>query len=318
MNTENNNYISPSKLILNNWIFSIVLIFTEKSALSLLQKGCSLKQLVKLMKLDGELILHMLNLLIEYNYVTRKLANEYILSPNFTNELHAIGEEKLKAQLQSCFGKTQSLINSIRDNNYQHGWSHADEILLQAQGKVSEVIVTDVFNQSQELKSMLNRNNLKLLDIGAGVGRISIKFAELYPNIHITAVEPNEPQYFIANNNIEQSEYKPRIQLLKKFAHELKCDNQFDIIWLPQMFIANHVFSETLEILYRSLKPGGLLLSTTADYSNEQSNQVKLVFYLYGEARTAQELEENYTAMGFRQVKQFKNKNGVIALVAIK
>ncbi len=81
-----------------------------------------------------------------------------------------------------------------------------------------------------EIKRNLKTTPLRILDIGAGTGIISLMLAEAFPKAEVIALEINEDALLDARTNIDNSPYAKRITLLKQDFLTYKTDKAFNLI----------------------------------------------------------------------------------------
>ncbi len=72
--------------------------------------------------------------------------------------------------------------------------------------------------------------NIKVLDIGAGTGIISLMLAQVFPKAKVVALEIDEGACADARENIENSPFAERIKLLKQDFLTYKTSEKFDLI----------------------------------------------------------------------------------------
>ena len=115
-----------------------------------------------------------------------------------------------------------------------------------------------------------------VLDIGAGTGLLSLMLAQRYPDILIKAIEYDKDAASQAKENVAQSDWKERINVIEGDARTFTYPNKYDlIISNPPFFInsllgpadrknkSRHTLSldylDILQIFDKNLNPGGYL-----------------------------------------------------------
>jgi precorrin-6B methylase 2 len=99
-----------------------------------------------------------------------------------------------------------------------------------------------------------------LLDVGVGVGALSIAMLCHWPALRIVGVDPSPQAIAQAAANIRAVGLEPRIELRTCRGEEIADMNAFDLIFVPTAFIAK---AQVCAIVARSrlaLRPGGWLL----------------------------------------------------------
>ena len=78
----------------------------------------------------------------------------------------------------------------------------------------------------------LKKKKISLVDVGSGVGTISLIIAYMNEEINVTAIENNDSYLEIANENILRNNFQKKINLMKKDIFNIDNDliNRFDIV----------------------------------------------------------------------------------------
>lgn len=296
------------------WVFSALTALMESGVLAALQEQRSLDELQQISNLPREVLNQTLRLLIESGFI--------IFDEKFqlTQGMQELGIEKISAQLRIAFGINNEFIKSARNKNLKVGWNYTDETILQSQGIYSEYIVTDCLPQDKAISQLLSQPGSQFLDIGAGVGKISLCVCKHYPNAHVVALEPADAPFSLASQNISASPYAERIDLRKIYLQDLKDINRYDVIWFPQAFFPNEILETCLTKIWDALKPGGKLITSaiSADNKNETFYIRQLINSLYGGFRSAEELIEALTKTGFQEIKVFSEIAGYKTITTTK
>lgn len=301
------------------WTFASLSVIFETTIIEKLITGASLSLLEQSTKLPVSILEQILNLLTEAGFLTNS-DNYFKLSPGMFEYVEKFGIEHIKAQCRMAFGMSNEFIKSSRENKLIAGWHHTDESILQAQGKFSEQIVNEFFQQDSELQDALEQSGAHFLDVGAGVARITLRLCELYNNLRVTAVEPAGVPFSLAKINIEQSNYGDRIELRNTTIEALEDKNVFDVAWYPQVFFSDTAFTAGLNSVWRALKPGGKIL-VIAILANEKSPSVyvrKLINALQGGLRTVEEVSIALENSGFKDNKKMTDQSGSCQVIIAK
>lgn len=121
-----------------------------------------------------------------------------------------------------------------------------------------------------KLQSMKEaKPNLALLDVGAGSGTISVTFAELIPDGHVTGIDLNPDVLPRARSNAEAAGVR-NIKFLQGNVFELPFpDETFDISYCNQVLIHIGNLWDALREMLRVTKRGGIVAAREGDYETE-------------------------------------------------
>ena len=121
-----------------------------------------------------------------------------------------------------------------------------------------------------KLKSMKESNpHLRLLDVGAGSGTISVSFAKLIPDGHVMGVDVNTSILPRARAIAEKAGVK-NIDFQKGSVYELPFDDEtFDVTCCHQVLIHIGTPWDALREMLRVTKRGGVVAAREGDYETE-------------------------------------------------
>ncbi len=110
---------------------------------------------------------------------------------------------------------------------------------------------------SNELIEQLNFNeNYKVLDAGCGIGNITFKVAEIVKKGYVLGIDSSSSMIERCNENLKTTNTS-NVKFITKSIIKIDFANAFDVVFSNSVF---HWLKETekaLDLLYRSLKPGG-------------------------------------------------------------
>lgn len=148
--------------------------------------------------------------------------------------LYAHGEFALEAEQERCY--LGLLTDRVKGRPLQYITGTQEFMSLDFQVTPSvliprqdtEVLVEIVIKCAKEMR---DKNILKILDIGAGSGCISISLARYIDNCRITAVDISEEALKVAEGNAALNNVSSKIAFVKGSIFEnLNTDRQFDIV----------------------------------------------------------------------------------------
>src|ERR1700753_794480 len=121
-----------------------------------------------------------------------------------------------------------------------------------------------------KLQSMKESNpHLTLLDVGAGSGAISVSFAKLIPDGHVTGVDLN-PNILPRAQAVAETAGVTNVDFQQGSAFKLPFDDEtFDVVFCHQVLI--HIGSpwDALSEMLRVAKRGGIVAAREGDYEME-------------------------------------------------
>ena len=140
-------------------------------------------------------------------------------------------------------------------------WDHSHPSILLAQGQMS-TLLAGVF-QSLVLPSLGGDLATRLeagatfLDVGVGVGALSIALCRAWPTLRVVGVDPWEPALELAREQIAAAGLQDRIELRAGVVESLQDAAMYDLAWVPTFFISGAVLERALERVHAALRPDG-------------------------------------------------------------
>jgi ubiquinone/menaquinone biosynthesis C-methylase UbiE len=110
------------------------------------------------------------------------------------------------------------------------------------------------------LAERLGSPGASFLDVGVGVGALSIEMARLWPTLDIVGIDRWAPALALARERVQAAGLAERIALREQNAEELPDINSFDLAWIPGAFVSEAATPTLIGRIYRALRPGGWLL----------------------------------------------------------
>ena len=144
------------------------------------------------------------------------------------------------------------------------GWSHTEGDILQNTGDISAAFPaqwkTAIVPRLEGLAERLESADGTFLDVGVGVGALSIAMATLWPSLRIVGIDRWKPSLAVARERVQRLGLGTRIELREQTVEDLADSQVFDLVWLPSVFIGETVVGIALARLYHALRPGGWIL----------------------------------------------------------
>jgi SAM-dependent methyltransferase len=236
--------------------------------------------------------------------------HDFVASPDLVTVTSGRAKELLAADLRSTRLQTAELVErATRGTIALDGWSYSDPDLLEAQGLHSAQMVIPwverLFPNLEGLSERLREPTATFLDVGTGVGRLSIEMCRRFPNLRVVGIDPFDTALMLARRNVAEAGLDDRIQLRPERVEGLTDDRCYDLAWVPVLFMAADVAAQGLRRIRTALRPGGwaVLGSLAVDGTEIQPAVLRLVSLLYGSGRLLPEhAAAMLTAAGFGNV----------------
>ncbi len=111
----------------------------------------------------------------------------------------------------------------------------------------------------QKLQALLLRGDEHILDAGCGTGRVTTDLLQAFPHCRVTAVDASANMVEEAGKRL--SIFGPRVNVAQVDLLELPYESSFDVIFSTAVFHWIQDHNRLFQVLYRSLRPGGILLA---------------------------------------------------------
>src|SRR5262245_40357276 len=113
------------------------------------------------------------------------------------------------------------------------GWTHTEAEILQSTGEASAafplMLNRTIAPRLEGLTKRLESPDAAFLDVGVGVGGISIAMAHLWPSLRVVGIDPWRPALALAGENVMMAGLQTRIELREQLAQELVDIQAFDL-----------------------------------------------------------------------------------------
>ena len=142
-------------------------------------------------------------------------------------------------------------IDLIDDPTRPGQWTHTDPAIL-----------TGIGNGSAGLAPImaacgLGKPDARILDVGSGIGGLSMSMCRAYPSSTVVGLEPWVPSLAIARANVEANGLAERITFVQQTIEHYDDAEGFDLVWLPGPFLPEAILTAALARSYALTRPGG-------------------------------------------------------------
>jgi SAM-dependent methyltransferase len=230
----------------------------------------------------------------------------YRLAPGVLPSLDAPQRAALRGEYRSYLLQPAAYIGAAIGSGQPAGWRHTDPAILQAQGDSSGqfafALKAHIAPALGDLAERLGRPGVTFLDVGAGVGALSIAMCQAFPSLRVVGVDPYDVPLALARANVAAAGLGERIELRRAPIQELRDEAAFDLAWLPPFFLgAREVVAEALARIRAALRPGGWLLIPAVNPAAGEAQRTVWSFVLDswgGPVLLASDIEALLTAAG--------------------
>lgn len=200
------------------------------------------------------------------------------------------------------------------------GWAHTDAATLESGGEATQGFPTALARFAPEIPGLaarLEANDGSFLDVGTGVGRLSIAMARRWPLLRVVGIDRWAPSLALARGNVAAAGLEERIELREQAAEALPDEETFDLAWIPAPFIPPDALGSVIDRVRRALKPGGWLLFATAKPGEDLRGAVMRlrVAQFGGRPTTQDEAERLLSGAGFTEIRALPGPPGDFKLV---
>jgi SAM-dependent methyltransferase len=147
-------------------------------------------------------------------------------------------------------------------------WASEDpETILsfgRASGRGADVIADLLLPQLPAVAATFAAGRASFLDVGVGVGAISIRLVQRFPGTRAVGLDVLPDVLNLAKAEVAQSGVSESIELRLQSVSELRDQDQYDLAWVPQPFIPRPAFLDGIHNVFRALKPGAAMILPVA------------------------------------------------------
>jgi SAM-dependent methyltransferase len=227
------------------------------------------------------------------------------------------------ANLRSGLMQGLAFLDAADGDRPRVGWQHEDARILRGQGEGSVMLVRmmkqGIVPNLEGLAERFASSDARFLDVGVGVGALSVEMCRAFPKLTAVGLDVHEPALAIARENVASAQMNDRVELRKIMVEDLGDEAVFDFAWLPSFFMRNTRAAAAR--ICTALRPGGWVLCALvgAGGNAKQNAAWALAGELWGgEQLTPAEAAETLRVAGFSTVRELRTPAPGIAFVAAR
>ena len=254
------------RLIGSVWTFSALSYAAEKGILEQLDEPRTLSYISEHTEVPVALVERILDILVSLNLAQRE-GDIYTADKGLLPIVTPPRKAFFMGNLKSNYFESRNLIDSAREATTELGWSFTEPEILQSMGKAAFRLGDSMFRELVpklgDLASRLQLSSARFLDVGCGMGGISIAACYLLPDLYAVGLEPQDAPLNEARQNVTAAGLADRIELRKQAVEDMADEEAFDLVYLPQSYMSGDVVKVGLQNIWRGLRPGGWVLVQT-------------------------------------------------------
>ncbi len=182
------------------------------------------------------------------------------LDPTAVDALPAEARQAALGAIHAFFAQAADL---LAHPEHPPGWHHTDTAVIESQGRASAAIAGLVAGFAPALGDLGERlaaPGAAFLDVGVGVGWLSIAMARTFPHLTVTGLDIWAVALDRARRNVADAGLDDRIELREQDVILLDDLRAFDLVFLPGPFLPAEVVRVALLRGAAALRPGGWTL----------------------------------------------------------
>jgi predicted O-methyltransferase YrrM len=296
-------------LIDSTWAFSALVSAIETGLIGALDPSCTAAEAAAKANLSDGIATALLDILVSLG-VARREGDRYLGAPGLRDFMRASQPEDILAWLRSAHFQSRAMVDAARRRELGPGWNYTDPEILQAQGRTGRAgvhaLAAQAFPMLPGLLEHLNAAGATFLDIGMGVGIMSIELCRIYPNLRCVGLEPGEAPAKEARCNIAAAGFEDRIEVRTQRLEDLSDRDAYDLVYFPQVFMPIEVVKRGMQSVLEALRPGGwvMLVAVDAPGDNLHATTARLLNVLWGGSPlSVDEVADLTRAAGFDMVR---------------
>jgi len=258
--------------------------------------------------------------------LARRSGERFVGAPELVALMDGPGGRFVRAETRAGLLQMAAFFDAATRGAAATGWTHADERILDAQGTMSGGAIGQleqhVLPQMTGLRARLDSGRGVFLDVGAGVGAVTIELCRRHPALRAVALEPLPAARELAERNVADAGMADRVEVRGERIEELRAVEEFDLVWLPGNFLGPELLPGALATVFRALRPGGYVVNASLGSAGDDARSVtaRLRAVLWaGETVEPERVAEWMEQAGFCEVVLMpRQPNGLVPMRARK
>lgn len=233
--------------------------------------------------------------------------------------------EPTRNDVQMGVSMCEAMVKLARDKKLGGGWKYEDPHLLLSQGRTSGYAIPMLKNVAfplcPGLPEALDSEGAQILDIGSGIGALSIALANMLPKAKVTGIDIKDDSLALAAKELAGKGLDDRVQFRKCLLGELAEENFYDFAWFPCVFLTTEALVASLPALHKAMKPGGWVLNISFNCGGDgiAAAQERLKAYMWGnDVRTLEETTAPFKKEGSGWINYSEKPLGTMAVFVVQ
>jgi 2-polyprenyl-3-methyl-5-hydroxy-6-metoxy-1,4-benzoquinol methylase len=244
-------------------------------------------------------------------------ADRYRLAPGVLPMTQQPMRASIQGEIRSVLMQSLAVLDNAVRKEPTNGWRHSDPVLLQAQGDSSAgfpaIFKMMIVPQLGDLGERLGRAGGRFLDIGVGVGALSISMCRVWPELRCVGIDIFDKPLAIARDNVSNAKLAERIELRRVPVEQLEDREGFDLAWFPSFFVPTSALAAAAKQLHGAMRPGGwaILATISPTGTSRACASSRLLADIWGgETLATADAEKLLTDAGFTAVRTLPGPPG--------
>jgi 2-polyprenyl-3-methyl-5-hydroxy-6-metoxy-1,4-benzoquinol methylase len=240
------------------WAFSALSYAIESGILEDLKEPRTISDLNQSTGVPSILVERVCDILASLNFLQRQ-EDIFKLNESLVPKLSFI-----VAQVRAHSVESLVFIDRAKQPAKSFAWDSVEPAIIQSRGVASASWAASFFKELipglGDLAQRVKAPSASFMDVGTGVGAISIAMCRALPALHAVGLDILDTPLVIARRNAASAGLADRIDFRKQDVQDMNDSEAFDLAFFPQMFMTDDVVKRGLANTWRALRHGGWVL----------------------------------------------------------